>query len=73
MGRPASSRLVRRTPRRRSTTEMRGSAGAADEGDGIVGEDGDVFGAGDDRDGAAEGEGGGVVDGDGVVGAIGDD
>ena len=47
--------------------------GAADEGDGIVGEDGDVFGAGDDRDCAAEGEGGGVVDGDGVVAAIGDD
>ena len=50
-----------------------GFAGAAHEGDGAVGHDGDVFGARDDRDGAALGESRGVMKRDGGVATIGDD
>ena len=52
---------------------MRGFAGAADEGEGVVGQDRDVFGTSNHGDGAARGECGRVVDGDGVVAAVGYD
>src|ERR1700722_8137661 len=50
-----------------------GFAGAANEGAGVVGHDGDFFGAGYDRDGSALRESCGVVKRDGGVAAIGDD
>src|SRR5450631_3204610 len=50
-----------------------GFAGAANKGDGTVGHDSDVFGAGDDGDGAALRESCGVMKSHGGVATIGDD